>query len=106
MIDRLLEMARQLPRVVALAVGLVVLMPEGSAFAQASERLAYDALGRLIRVERPTTTTVYTYDAAGNRSAVSVTPPPPASGPRLPVLVVPSGSGFLVIPLKSTASQS
>lgn len=74
--------------------------------AQSADNFTYDALGRLTRVQTSNATTVYSYDAAGNRSVVSVTSMNPAIKPKRSVVVVPSGSGFLVIPIKSAASQT
>lgn len=85
--------------IVALTAALFMAMP-GVSFAQAAERFEYDALGRLIRVQSPTSTTVYSYDAAGNRSVVSVTSSSPHPAAKRRVVVVPSGNGFMVIPLK------
>ncbi|WP_428062210.1 hypothetical protein [Brevundimonas sp.] len=42
----------------ALTAALFMATP-GVSFAQAAERFEYDALGRLIRVQTPTSTTVY-----------------------------------------------
>lgn len=83
----------------ALTAAFLVATPAIS-FAQSTERFDYDALGRLTRVQTPTSITVYSYDAAGNRSVVSVTSSSPPSAAKSRVVVVPSGTGFMVIPLK------
>lgn len=75
-----------------------------AALAQTTDQMSYDALGRLTRVQTSTATTVYSYDAAGNRTVVSVTASAPEAKPARPVVVVPSGGGYLVIPLKIGAS--
>lgn len=51
----------------------------------------YDALGRLIRVERTNgQTTTYTYDAADNRTVVATqNPPSPPPPPPAAIIVVP-----------------
>nr|WP_295238480.1 RHS repeat domain-containing protein [uncultured Brevundimonas sp.] len=82
----------------ALTAALFIATPTISA-AQTVERFDYDALGRLIRVQTPTSTTVYSYDAAGNRSVVSVTSSSLPSAAKRRVVVVPSGAGFMIIPL-------
>lgn len=41
------------------------------AWGQTITQYSYDALGRLTRVDRPTSAVIYAYDAAGNRSSVS-----------------------------------
>lgn len=90
-----------LDRLASLAlIALFLIATPAISFAQAAERFDYDALGRLTRVQTPTSTTVYSYDAAGNRSVVSVTSPSSLSAPKRRVVVVPSGAGFMVIPLK------
>lgn len=89
----------------SLIVGIAVGSP-GNVLAQSADQFTYDALGRLVRVQTSNATTVYSYDAVGNRSLVSVTSTNPVSKPRHPVVVVPSGSGFEVIPLKSATGQA
>lgn len=83
----------------ALTAALFVATPAIS-FGQAAEQFDYDALGRLTRVQTSTSITVYSYDAAGNRSVVSVTSSSSPSAPKRRVVVVPSGANFMVIPLK------
>ncbi len=63
---------------VASAIGMAQ-----TAWSQVQTSFTYDALGRLVKVERPgERTTEYTYDAAGNRLSVEfdVTVPPPPTG--------------------------
>lgn len=91
--------------VLSLILGIAAASP-GNVLAQSADQFTYDALGRLIRVQTSNATTVYSYDAAGNRSVVSVTSINPVSKPNRPVVVVPSGSGFVVIPLKSATGQT
>ena len=85
----------------ATATAALLMVSPSTSFAQTAERFDYDALGRLIRGEIPTSTTMYNYDAAGNRTVVSVTRSSTSSNPKRPVVVVPSGSGFIVIPLNA-----
>lgn len=72
---------------------------------------SYDALGRLIKVERPgsaaTVRSEYTYDAAGNRTHVLVTdaaPPPPLPTP--PSFTIGNASGSEDDYLQFTVTRS
>ncbi len=79
-----------------------VLASAGEASAQ-TVKYKYDALGRLIEVERPDgSAMLYTYDPADNRmNVVSIPPlppPPPPPPPTTQLVVVPL-LGYVVIPL-------
>lgn len=80
------------------AASLLVMLGAGSA--QAGETLyTYDSLGRVTRVQYPDGGVVeYSYDSAGNRIQVSRTA---GTGSGATVIVVPSGTGFIVIPIES-----
>jgi YD repeat-containing protein len=82
------------------SVGLALLLGmcrSSSAWAQEELKMEYDALGRLVKVTNQSgpnvgTNSAYSYDAAGNRSNVTVT------GAQKRFVVVPL-NGFTIIPL-------
>ena len=72
----------------------------GVSAAQAGETAyTYDSVGRLTKVTYPDGGVVeYDYDKAGNRIEVRRTS---GTGSGVTVIVVPSGTGFIVIPVES-----
>lgn len=80
------------------ASSLLVMLGAGSA--QAGETTyTYDSLGRVSKVTYPDGGVVeYDYDKAGNRIEVRRTA---GTGSGVTVIVVPSGTGFIVIPVES-----
>lgn len=80
------------------AASLVLMLGAGAA--QAGETsYTYDSLGRVTRVQYPDGGVVeYDYDKAGNRIEVRRTA---GTGSGVTVIVVPSGTGFVVIPIES-----
>ena len=84
-------------KIISLLTGIVLAAHVSAVCAQEQVRIEYDALGRLTNVTRESgpnsgTTAVYTYDAASNRTNVTV------SGARKRIVVVPL-NGFTIIPL-------
>jgi YD repeat-containing protein len=77
-----------------------LLLMLGAAPVQAGETAyTYDVLGRVTKVTYPDGGVVeYEYDKAGNRIAVNRTA---GTGSGVTVIVVPSGTGFIVIPIES-----
>lgn len=77
-----------------------LLLMLGAAPVQAGETAyTYDVLGRVTKVVYPDGGVVeYSYDNAGNRTQVNRTA---GTGSGVTVIVVPSGTGFIVIPIES-----
>lgn len=67
-----------------LALGLTV--TTGSALAQVTTTYGYDAQGQVRQVISSVQNTTYTYDAAGNRSAMTNAPPPAGLAARSTVI--------------------
>ena len=72
--------ARRVALVLLGVVALMLALPVGAALAQNNQSYTYDALGRLTTVTKNGSVTTYSYDPAGNRTAV-VTQVAPSAAP-------------------------
>lgn len=81
----------------------VALSFSGTVSAQETKTFTYDALGRLIEVQKSDgTVTAITFDKAGNRTSYNVGGSANQSPPPAGFVVVPL-SGFVVIPIAGSA---